>query len=261
MNDTSNSKLRGSAPTIGTWLSIGSPVIAELAAGCGFDWLLFDMEHGCATDEALLGSLQALNGSSSSLIVRVGAPHADLLMRVLDWGADGVMVPHVDTAEEAEACARAIHYPPRGRRGFSRSVRVYGYGLRPPPDATKIRPVFIAQIETLKGVANAAEIAAVDGVDMLFVGPADLSFDIQARNSSLDYNECVRSVVAAARAAGKSTGILARNGADIGQIARDGLQHLAVESDLGILRQRYQSLLVEARRMAGCAPAHTTQNL
>jgi len=261
MNDISNSKLKGPGPTIGTWLSIGSPVIAELAAGCGFDWLLFDMEHGCATDEALLGSLQALNGSSSSLIVRVGAPHPDLLMRVLDWGADGVMVPHVETAEEAEACARAIYYPPRGRRGFSRSVRMYGYGLRPPRDATKIRPVFIAQIETLKGVANAASIAAVDGVDMLFVGPADLAFDIQARNSSLGYDECVRSVAASARAAGKSAGILVRNSADIARLAGDGLQHLAVESDLGILRQRYQSLLEEARLKAGCAPAGAAQNI
>jgi len=257
-NIISKANLKGTSPTIGTWLSIGSPVITELAAASGFDWLLFDMEHGCMTDAALLGSLQALNGSPCALIVRVGAPHPDLIQHALDWGADGVMAPHIESAQDAEACVRAIQYPPRGRRGFSRSVRAYRYGMNPPRDAAKIHPVFIAQIESLKGVSNVAEIAAVDGVDMLFVGPADLAFDIQARsngggNGAASYDECICTVVKAAAQAGKSTGILIRNNADIGKLAQAGFQHLAVDSDTGILRQRYKDLLDEVKKATGRA--------
>lgn len=251
MSNTLQKNLRGTAGTIGTWLSIGSPIIAELAAECGFDWLLFDFEHGCASEASLIGNLQALNGSACVPIVRVGAPHPDLLMRVLDWGAKGVMVPHVESADDAEACVQAMHYPPRGRRGFSRSVRTYRYGVRPPAMDALEKPVFIAQIETLKGVRNAAAIAAVDGVDMLFVGPADLSLDIQARQEGHDgrpdYDACLKAVVEAARAAGKSTGILVRNSDDMQPLGMMGFGHLAVDSDLAILRNRYQQLLPAAR--------------
>ncbi|HSH93327.1 MAG TPA: aldolase/citrate lyase family protein, partial [Roseimicrobium sp.] len=96
---------------LGTWLSIGSPVIAELASECGFDWLLIDLEHGCATDAALMPQLQASRGIR---IVRVGAPHPDLVSRALDWGADGIMFPHVSTVEAARQCVDTAHYPPHG---------------------------------------------------------------------------------------------------------------------------------------------------
>src|SRR3569832_660541 len=85
---------------LGTWMSIGSPIIAELAAQCGFDWLLFDLEHGCGTEAAIMPMLQAIRGTSTTAIVRVGAPHSDLIARVLDWGAHGIMVPHVNTTKD-----------------------------------------------------------------------------------------------------------------------------------------------------------------
>ena len=124
-------QLRERKPHFGTWLSSGSPVVTELAADSGFDWLLLDLEHGCGSEAALLPQLQAMRGSGAAAIVRVGAPHADLIARVLDLGADGIMVPHISTVSEAEACVRAMHYPPRGLRGVSRSVRAHGYGLCP----------------------------------------------------------------------------------------------------------------------------------
>ena len=89
--------------SIGTWLSVGSPVIAEVAALCGFDWVLLDLEHGSAPEAAIPDQLRALRGSQTKGIVRVGAPHPDLIARVLDWGADGVMVPHVNSVAEAAA--------------------------------------------------------------------------------------------------------------------------------------------------------------
>ncbi|MEQ1861070.1 MAG: aldolase/citrate lyase family protein [Chthoniobacteraceae bacterium] len=225
--------LRERQPNLGTWLSIGSSVIAELAAQCGFDWLLFDLEHGCASESALLAQLQAARDVAK--IVRVGAPHADLIARVLDWGADGIMVPHVASAAEAEACVSAMRYPPRGTRGVSRSVRAHGYGLRAFEPA---EPLFFAQIETIEAVERAAEIAQVDGVDVLFVGPADLRFDLEARKASHDYDACLREVAAAS----KPCGILLRDPAEADKVRKLGFTHIAFDSDLGILRSGYQRI-------------------
>ena len=227
---------------LGTWLSIGSPIIAELAAETGFDWLLFDLEHGCGCEAGLLPQLQATSGSAVRKIVRVGAPHPDLILRVLDWGADGLMVPHVNTADEAEHVVQAAHYAPSGRRGFSRTVRAYGYGLRPPNTEALPAPFILAQIETLEGVANARAIAAVDGISALFVGPADLNFDIKTRGSQQGYQDCLREVVAAAAEAGKPCGILVRNAADLPQYQALGFTWIAMDSDLALLREGFLRL-------------------
>jgi 2-dehydro-3-deoxyglucarate aldolase/4-hydroxy-2-oxoheptanedioate aldolase len=241
MNTTAVTRLRENRFHLGTWLSSGSPVIAELAGLCGFDWLLFDLEHGGVNEAGLLQNLQALRGSRSAAIVRVGAPHPDLIQRVLDWGADGVMIPHVDTAEIAQACVRAVRYPPHGRRGYSRSVRTYDYGLNA-PDAS-LQPLIFAQIESEEAVVNVQSIAAVEGVDVLFVGPADLAFDLKASGSKRAYDACLDQVAAAARAAGKLAGILCRNENDVAPLTGRGFNVQAVDSDLAILRQRYGDLV------------------
>lgn len=242
-----------SAPTaerirLGTWLSIGSPVIAELAAGVGYDWVLMDLEHGCEAEAALPSQLRALRGSNTSAIVRVGAPHPDLIGRVLDWGARGIMVPHVNSAEAAQECVEAMHYPPVGKRGISRSARAYGYGLQV-PDAAPPPPVFMAQIETIEGVINAAPIAAVEGVDVLFVGPADLQFDLRARPNEIaeGYEECLRHVVTVAHANKKEAGILVRRASDLPMLLDMGFTCLAMDSDLAILRNGFQKSLQGAR--------------
>jgi len=243
MNTKRLTQLREKELHLGTWLSIGSSVIAEVAAESGFDWLLFDMEHGFGSEESLFAQLVATKGTRSAAIVRVGAPHPDLILRVLDRGADGIMVPHVSTAEEAERCVQAAHYPPRGRRGYSRSVRACNYGLQPPE--TKIPPLVVAQIETIEGVKNAHAIAAVDGVDVLFVGPADLNFDLNARPDQCptDYAGCLELVATAAAEHGKQCGILLRNKADMEALQQLGFTLMAVDSDLGILRNQYQTIL------------------
>ncbi len=222
---------------LGTWLSIGSPVIAELAAGVGYDWVLMDLEHGCESEAAIPSQLRALRGSATSAIVRVGAPHPDLIARVLDWGARGIMVPHVNSADMALECVEAMHYPPVGKRGISRSARVYGYGLEV-PDAAPAPPVFMAQIETIEGVEHAASIAAVDGVDVLFVGPADLQFDLRARPGLIaeSYEECLTHVVTIAKAAGKEAGILVRKASDLPALLAMGFTCLAMDSDLALIR-------------------------
>ncbi len=231
---------------LGSWLSIGSPVIAELAASCGFDWLLFDLEHGNETEAAIPSQLRAIRGTTCKAIVRVGAPYPDLIARVLDWGADGIMVPRINSAAEAESIIQAAHYAPRGRRGYSRSSRAYGYGLRPPNSAAEITPpLLMAQIETIEGVQQAADIAAVQGIDVLFVGPADLQFDLNARatTGTPDYAASLALVNERAQAAGKATGILIRDTAQLQQHRELGFTHIAIDSDLAILRKGYQQIL------------------
>ncbi len=231
---------------IGAFLSIGSPAVAELAAECGFDWVLLDLEHGCEPEAALPDQLRALRGSHTLGIVRVSAPHPDLIARVLDWGAHGIMVPHVNTAADAEHCVRAASYPPRGHRGVSRTVRAHGYGLRPPGDDMP-QPVILAQIETAEGVANVSEIAAVDGISALFIGPADLSFDLKARQSPHSYDDCVRRIAEAAKANGKGCGILVRHMDDREKLKALGFTWIAMDSDLSLVREGFRRNLAEGR--------------
>ncbi|TLD68361.1 2-dehydro-3-deoxyglucarate aldolase [Phragmitibacter flavus] len=231
---------------LGTWMSIGSPVIAEIAAHSGFDWLLFDLEHGNEAEAALPAQLRAISATHCKAIVRVGAIYPDLIARVLDWGAHGIMAPRINTAAEAESLVQAAHYAPRGRRGYSRSARTYGYGLNPPATSADITPpIIMAQIETIEGVQNTAAITAVDGIDVLFIGPADLQFDLQARPhlADFDYPTALETVNQIASSAGKSTGILIRDQAQL-QSHRDlGFTHIAIDSDLAILRKGYQQIL------------------
>jgi 2-dehydro-3-deoxyglucarate aldolase/4-hydroxy-2-oxoheptanedioate aldolase len=237
-------RLRENTLHLGTWLSLGSPVVAELASQCGFDWLLFDLEHGCGSEATLLSNLQATRGAPLARIVRVGAPRPEVILRVLDWGADGIMVPHVSSVDEAEECVRAAHYAPRGRRGFSRSVRAYGYGLRPPSATEPLpRPSILAQIETIEGVEQAQAIASVDGIDVLFVGPADLNFDLKTRPCTHTYDACLTTVADAARKAGKQSGILLRNPDDLPSLQPRGFTWLAVDSDLAILREGFRRIV------------------
>ena len=227
---------------LGTWLSVGSPVIAELAAVCGLDWVLLDLEHGCGSDADVPDQLRALRGGPTRGVVRVPGDRPDLVARVLDQGADGVMVPHVDRAEQAERLVRAAWYPPRGQRGVSRTVRAHDYGLRPLDG--RPAPILIAQIETLDAVDEAMAIAGVDGIDVLFVGPADLQHDLAVRQPAAGsgFEDCLDRVVAAARAAGKAAGILVREPSDLPRRVEQGFSFVAVESDVAILRNAFRGL-------------------
>ena len=226
---------------LGTFLSLGSPTVAEVCGRYPFDWILIDCEHGAgASEDALFRTLQAMGPTKAKKIVRLGSPEHAQIQHALDWGADGLMIPHVDTPDIARKALDSMLYPPKGRRGYSRSVRAFGYGTALPENPPK--PILFAQIETLEAVENAAAIAAVDGVDVLFVGPADLGFDLKARGASVTLDDCLPKVAAAAKAAGKFAGILTRDDADVQKRLALGYTHQAVDSDLGILRRRWKEL-------------------
>jgi 2-keto-3-deoxy-L-rhamnonate aldolase RhmA len=227
---------------IGTWLSIGSPVIAELASACGFDWLLLDLEHGSFSESVVLACLQAAKRDDVKLIVRVGSLDEALIARVLDWGASGIMLPHVLEPGQAARCVRAMRYPPHGTRGFSSSARSFTYGLSAPKDMNLWEPpLLLAQIEDDEGVRNSDDIAAVEGVDMLFVGPADLRLDLSLRYTQpeLIYEEALYTVNQSARAHQKQAGILVRNPQDISALQKQGFTCLALGSDVSYLREGF----------------------
>ena len=224
---------------LGTWLQTGSSVIAELADRSGFDWLLIDLEHGCGTEAAVLSQIQVIRHAAA--IVRVGAPHPELIARSLDWGAAGIMVPMVSTVEKAAVCVRAMRYPPHGDRGLAGMVRTFDYGLhREMP-----KPVFYAQIETIEGVQNSRAIAAVDGVDVLFIGPMDLNLQLESypERTNLDFAACLREVAIAAKEAGKACGLLCRQTDDFSELQALGFTHLAIETDITLLRESYRNVL------------------
>jgi len=221
----------------GTFLNLGSSITVEMAGCTGFDWLLLDHEHGPGGEETLLHQLQAASATPAFPVVRIAANETPRFKRVLDLGAGGVMVPWVNSAEEARAAVAALRYPPRGIRGVAKLNRAcdFGSGFADYFAHAHERLVLMAQIETAEGVRHAAEIAAVDGVDVLFIGPMDLttSLGIQEQFDHPTYRAAVQRVAEAARAAGKATGILLLNPAMLPLCDEFGLTVIALGSDGG----------------------------
>lgn len=231
-------------PYMGTWLSLGSVVAAEVCARFCFDWVLLDLEHGGANEGLVLPILQAM-GPSANVIVRVPSNEPKLIGRVLDWGASGIMLPHVGTAGEAERALEAMRFAPHGKRGYSSSARVFGYGVEAGGAAEAGEsPLFLAQIESAEGVENVGEIARVRGVDCLFVGPSDLmrALDAGSPEGGKSYQVALERVVDACRGAGIGAGILLRSTEEIEPKFREGFNCLAIASDLSILKKGFAEI-------------------
>ncbi len=170
-------KLQAGKKTAGAWLQIGSPMTAEIMSQAGFDWLIIDMEHAPVDFMTLVSQMQAMAGGGAVPLVR--APWNDFvtIKRILDAGAYGLLVPYVNTREEAEAAVKACKYPPEGIRGTAGSPRAAGYGQ----NASNYLPYANDQIliltaaETAQAVENLDDILAVPGLDGIFIGPMDLS--------------------------------------------------------------------------------------
>ncbi|HKB57425.1 MAG TPA: aldolase/citrate lyase family protein [Lacunisphaera sp.] len=221
----------------GTFLNLGSPVTVEMAGGAGYDWLLLDHEHGPGGEETMLHQLQAAAATPAVPIVRIAANEPPRFKRVLDLGAGGVMVPWVNTAAEASAAVSSLRYPPRGIRGVAKFNRACDFGATFADYYAHAheRIVLMVQIETAEGLKNAAAIAAVDGVDVLFIGPMDLttSLGIQEQFDHPAYRDAVKQVTTAARKAGKATGILLLNPALMPICDEFGISVIALGSDGG----------------------------
>lgn len=231
----------------GTFLNLGSPVTVELAGSAGFDWILIDHEHGPGGEETLLHQLQAASATPAFPVVRIAANEPARFKRVLDVGACGVMVPYVSTVAEARAAVSAMHYPPHGIRGVAKFNRAAGFGADFEAyylDSQR-RLLGVIQIETADGVANADQIAAIDGVDVLFVGPTDLSYNLGIRDQleHPTFTAALRKVSAAARQQGKAAGILVHTPALVPVCRELGYTFVALGSDGGAARAGLASYL------------------
>lgn len=169
-------KLNNRELTIGSWLSIGNSYTTEIMVQAGFEWLVIDMEHSAITMTEAQQMIQTIELGDCVPLVRVGSNDPTLIKRVLDAGAHGVIVPMVNTAEEAEAAVRAAKYPPRGTRGvgLARAQR-YGISFNEYKKWNEEKSVVIVQTEHIDAVNNLEDILAVDGVDGFIIGPYDLS--------------------------------------------------------------------------------------
>ncbi|HVU36386.1 MAG TPA: aldolase/citrate lyase family protein [Opitutaceae bacterium] len=231
----------------GTFLNLGSPMTVEIAGLVGFDWVLIDHEHGPGGEDTLLHQLHAAAATPTFPVVRIAANETPRFKRVLDQGAFGVMVPYVSTAAEAKAAVNAMRYPPHGIRGVAKFNRGAGFGA----DFEEYyahaheRLLTVIQIETPDAVTNAAEIAALDGVDVLFVGPTDLSYNMGIRDQleSAQFKNALQQVSAAAKQHGKAAGILVHNASLVPMCRELGYTFVALGSDGGGVRASLQSYL------------------
>lgn len=205
-------RLRGSEILAGSFVGLGTGLATEIMGIAGFDWLVLDLEHGAGDEHALVTQLQALGRTGTAAIVRVEAIDPARVQHALDAGADGVMVPRIRTSAEAQMCVEYCRYS--GRRGVARYNRAWHWGLsaRTLADADA-EVVCVIQIETAEALQRVDEIAAVDGVDVLFVGPSDLSHGLgwQCPPDDPRLLERVAEVGQAARRHGKAAGVLVGN--------------------------------------------------
>ncbi len=230
----------------GTFLNLGSPASVEVAASLEFDWLLIDLEHGNGSLAELRNLLLACRGSKAAPIVRLRSIEPDDVKFVMDSGAAGIMFPYVNTAAEARRAVECMKYPPMGKRGVAGIIRATNYGSdwQNYFELANANSLVVVQIETPEAVSQAAEIAAVDGVDVLFVGPLDLSVNLGAPNdfTTETFVQSLKQVIAACQATGKPAGILSRPQL-VEQHKALGFRFLALGSDTGSIATGLQQSL------------------
>lgn len=247
LTETFRDRLAGaSRPLAGGWVCSASPLVAEIMAGSGLDWVLIDMEHSPNSLETVLAQLQAVAGTGATPVVRVPIGDVVTIKQVLDLGAQNILVPMVSSAAEAREVVAAVRYPPRGRRGVGSALarsarwnRVEDY-LQ---NADAHVSVFV-QIETAEGVEAAAEIAAVDGVDGVFVGPSDLaaSMGLLGQQTHPEVIAAVLRAFAAVKGAGLPVGVNAFDPAAAQSYVEAGAAFLLVGADVALLARGSEAL-------------------
>ena len=253
MRNTTLALVRAGRPAIGSWMTLASPLASEILAHIGFDFLVVDTEHSPTDTETVVQMLQAMKGQPISPIVRVVWNDVGLIKRALDSGAHGVVVPMVNNVDEARQAVAACRYPPQGLRSVG--------GTRPPLSFGVSRAEYLAeanqeillavQIEHVDAVARVDAIAAVEGVDCLFVGPNDLCAsmglppllepDVPA------FEEALAKVVRAADAHGKTAGILVGTLATGLMRLQQGFRFVAIGTDAAMITAGAQSIVQGVR--------------
>jgi 4-hydroxy-2-oxoheptanedioate aldolase len=244
--------LRDGHAQIGLWSTLTSPVATEVVAGSGFDWVLLDTEHAPNDVTSVHRQLQAMQGSAASAVVRPYWNDAVLFKRLLDIGVQSLLVPFVQNADEARLAVAATRYPPEGFRGVATTIRANQYGrakdyLRRAHDEICV----IVQVETPQAIANVEAIAAVDGVDGLFIGPSDLAASMGhlGNNGHPDVRGEIERAIRRIHATGKCAGILAPVEADARHWLELGCLFVGVGNDTGILARQTEALAAKFKQV------------
>lgn len=225
---------------LGLWVALANPISAELCAGAGFDWLLLDGEHGPNDVRSILHQLQAVSAYPGSPVVRVPVADATHIKQMLDIGAQTLLVPMVDTPDQAMSMARAMRYPPFGTRGIGAALaRASGFNSMPDYLQTADAEVcLLVQAETRKSIENLGAIAATEGVDGVFIGPSDLAADMGliGRAESAEVIAVVEDAIERIVKLGRPAGVLAANPAIARRYLDKGATFVAIGTDVGALR-------------------------
>ena len=238
-------KLLAGEVQIGLWTSLASAYAAEVVAGSGFDWLLLDTEHSPGAVDSVLAQLQAVAPYPVSPIVRPDTNDTVLIKRYLDIGVQTLLIPYVQTAEEARGAVAAMRYPPKGVRGVGGTTRATVFGRV--PGYAKIAEqelCLLVQIETEEALERLEEIAVVDGVDGVFIGPNDLAASL-GHLGDLKHEDVIGAIVSALirlKAMGKPAGILTPDEDFARRCLKLGATFVAVGSDIGVLARGTEAL-------------------
>jgi 4-hydroxy-2-oxoheptanedioate aldolase len=241
--------LRRGATSFGLWVGLTDTVAVEICAGAGLDWLVLDGEHAPNDVQSLLRGLQALAAYPVCGIVRIPCADVAMMKRVLDIGAQTVVVPMIDTADQAREMVRAVRYPPHGVRGIGTALaraarwnRVSDYYQR-----ANEENCLIVQIESQRGLDNIEAIAAIDGVDALFIGPSDLAASLGhlGDSSHHEVRAAIRNAFERIRASGKGCGSLAVEESVAREYLSQGCQFLAVGVDTLLLAKATRALAAQ----------------
>lgn len=246
---------------IGLWLGLADPYAAEVVAGAGYDWLLIDGEHAPNTLSTMLAQLQALAPYAGHAVVRVAWNDAVRIKQVLDIGAQTLLVPMIENAEQARAALAAMHYPPRGVRGVGAALARASRWNRLPDYLQRANDGICAllQVETRAGLAALDDILAVPGVDGVFIGPSDLAADFGAlgQPGREDVQVAIEKALKRIAAAGKAPGILSSDAASARRYMAWGSRFTAVGVDVTLLARGAETLLAQFRDASGSdAPDH-----
>jgi len=236
--------------TIGTFLGMGAPMAAEIAAVGGVDWVLFDLEHGGGSEDLIGATVVAGLAYGIPTLVRVESMERIRIGRALDAGASGVMIPRIETPEQVSAVVKHMSYPPFGDRGVATYNRSAKWGRDLSGLTEKSKAACIIQIETLKALENVDAIAKIDGADLLFVGPLDLSFALGVPRDfkSPKFLEATAKVVAAAHANNKVAGILAADATVAATFIEQGFKFIAIGSDATLLAGAITNLVTQLKK-------------
>jgi 4-hydroxy-2-oxoheptanedioate aldolase len=247
--------VRSGTPTLGTFIGTASPLAAEVCAAAGVDWVLLDLEHGGGGEEQVRDVVPAAGSYGVPTVVRVESAARIRMGRVLDSGAAGIMLPRLNTVNEVAEAMTHLRYPPAGDRGVATYNRACRFGLDPGAlDRANDEVLGVVQIESAAAVGNAGEIARLDAVDVLFVGPRDLSHDLDVPGdfTAPRFTEALEHVKSASQRHGKACGLLVTDGLAAARRLEQGWSFVAIGSDSTLLAAAVTAEFGRAR-----APAPT----